>query len=66
MLNTLQTAARLNMSVDTLRKMREKDQLPPHSNPTPGRYMWREEDIERFKACFPRNMEEYNKITIDL
>jgi hypothetical protein len=61
MLNTIQTAARLNMSVVTLRKMREANQLPPHSNPTPGRYEWRETDIERFAGLFPRNMIEFNK-----
>jgi predicted site-specific integrase-resolvase len=61
MLNTIQTAARLNMSVVTLRKMRDAGQLPPHSNPTPGRFLWREEDIERFAGLFPRNMIEFNK-----
>ena len=66
MLNCKQTAERLNMSIGTLRKMREAGQLPPHSNSTPGRFEWREEDIERFAGLFPRNMTEFNKSSIDL
>ena len=62
MLNNKEVAVILGMSTDTLRKMRKAGQLPPHSNPTPGRCLWREEDIERFKGCWPRNMETYNKI----
>ena len=61
MLNSKQVAEKLHMSTDTLRKMRKAGQLPPHSNPTPGRVEWREEDIEIFANCFPRNMQEYNK-----
>ena len=61
MLNCKQLAAKLNTSIPTLMKMRDTGQLPPHSNPTPGRYEWREEDIAFFMDCWPRNMVEYDR-----
>ena len=61
MLNIHQVAKILSVSVDTLRKMRKAGQLPQHSNPTPGRYEWREVDILLFADCFPRNMKEYSR-----
>jgi len=61
-MNIKQVTERLDMSIDTLRKMRKAGLLPPHSNPTPSTFEWRESDIEAFCGCWPRNMTEYNKL----
>lgn len=61
MLSRKELAKILKTSTVTLDKMRDAGQLPPHSNPTPGRYEWREEDINLFMDCWPRNMVEYDR-----
>ena len=54
-----QVADKLSMSAPTLLKMKEGGLLPPHSNPTPGRTVWRRKDVELFARCWPRTLAEF-------
>jgi hypothetical protein len=62
MLNAKEVGKILNIHPQTIKVMRDKGLLPPHSFPTPGRCVWREGDISAFADLWPRNMETYNKL----
>ncbi len=65
MLNCKQTAKYLNMSVWSLQNLRKAGRLPPYTMPTMHRFLWSEEDLDLWNKA-GRNIEEYNKIIIDL
>jgi hypothetical protein len=61
MLNCIQAAKYLNMSVWSLKNLRDAGRLPPHTMPTMHRFLWDESDLDLWNKA-GRSMKEYRRM----